>query len=75
MPADLAAERARVDISRDLVFVVPDSVWPEKKLSFNVKLEPAAPKPGRFTLAACNLTLGDSQPFTPSFRYLVIHLP
>jgi hypothetical protein len=75
VPADLAAERAGVDISRDLVFVVPDSAWPEKKLSFNVKLEPVTPKPGRFTLAACNLTLSDSQPFTPSFRYLVIQLP
>ena len=75
VPADLAAERAGVDISRDLVFVVPDSAWPEKKLSFNVKLEPPAPTPGRFTLAACNLTLSPSQAFTPSFRYLVIHLP
>jgi hypothetical protein len=75
VPADLAAERAKADISHDLVFVTPDSTWPEKKLSFNVKLEPNSPKPGRFTLAACNLTLSNSQPFTPSFRYLVIGLP
>jgi hypothetical protein len=75
VPADLAAERAKADITHDLVFVTPDSTWPEKKLSFNVKLEPASPKPGRFTLAACNLTLTDSQAFTPSFRYLVIGLP
>jgi hypothetical protein len=75
VPADLAAERAKADITHDLVFVTPDSTWPEKKLSFNVKLEPASPKPGRFTLAACNMTLTASQPFTPSFRYLVIELP
>jgi hypothetical protein len=75
VPADLAAERAKVDISNDLVFVTPDSSWPQEKLSFTVKLEPTQPKPGRFTLAACNLTLSDSQSFRPSFRYLVIHLP
>lgn len=75
VPANLAAERAKFDISHDLVFVTPDSTWPEKKLSFNVRLEPPQPKPGRFTLAACNLTNADSQAFTPSFRYLVIHLP
>jgi hypothetical protein len=75
VPADLAAERAKADISNDLVFVTPDSTWPQEKLSFNIKLEPPAPKPGRFTLAACNLTLSDSQSFRPSFRYLVIDLP
>lgn len=75
VPADLAAERANVDISRDLVFVVPDSAWPQERLSFNVKLEPPTPKPGRFTLSACNVSLGNSTAFTPSFRYVVIHLP
>jgi hypothetical protein len=75
VPTDLAAERAKVDLSRDLVLVVPDSSWPQDKLTFNVKLEPAAPKPGRFTLAACNVTGTLSQAFTPSFRYLVVHLP
>jgi hypothetical protein len=75
VPADLAAERAKADITHDLVFVTPDSTWPEKKLSLNVKLEPAQPKAGRFTLAACNMTLSPSQPFTPSFRYLIIGLP
>jgi hypothetical protein len=75
VPADLAAERAKADISNDLVFVTPDATWPQEKLSFNVKLEPPTPKPGRFTLAACNITLSDSQAFRPSFRYLVIDLP
>ena len=65
----------RCDISRDLVLVVPDSRWPQKKLTFNVKLEPPAPKPGRFTLSACNVTEHGEPAFTPSFRYVVIDLP
>jgi hypothetical protein len=75
VPADLAAERAKVDISNDLVIVTPDATWPQEKLSFMVKLEPVTPKPGRFTLAACNVTSSDSQAFRPSFRYAVIDLP
>jgi len=75
VPADLAAERAKVDISRDLVLVVPDSTWPQDRLTFNVKLEPPTPKPGRFTLSACNVTGTASTAFTPGFRYVVIDLP
>jgi hypothetical protein len=76
VPANLGAERAGVDISRDVVLVVPDSTWPQETLTFGVKLEPATPKPGRFTLSACNIRAsGDSQAFTPGFRYVVIDLP
>jgi hypothetical protein len=75
VPANLPPERAGVDISQDLLLVTPDSSWPEGTLTFMVKAEPPTPKPGRFTLAACNPTNADSQPFTPSFRYLIIHVP
>ena len=74
VPANLAAERARVDISRDVVLVTPDATWPEKTLTLMVKTEPAAPKPGRFTLAACNQT-GSSTTVTPTFSYVVLDLP
>jgi hypothetical protein len=75
VPANLPPERAKADISQDLVLVTPDSSWPEQTLTFMVKAEPPTPKPGRFTLAACNVTDTDSVAFTPSFRYLIIHLP
>jgi hypothetical protein len=75
VPADLPAERAKVDISNDIVLVTPDSTWPQDKLTFTVRLEPARPKPGRFALAACNASTVASKAFTPSFRYLIIHLP
>jgi hypothetical protein len=75
VPTGLAAERAGVDISDDLVLVAPDSSWPEKLLSFTVKLEPAQPKLGRFTLAACNVNSMPSTAFKPSFRYLIVDLP
>lgn len=75
VPTGLAAERAGVDISDDLVLVTPDSSWPEKILSFMVRLEPAQPKVGRFTLAACNVNAIPSMAFRPSFRYLVVDLP
>ena len=75
VPADLPAERAKVDISGDLVLVTPDSTWPQEQLSFNVKLEPPSPKPGRFTLAACNVSMSPSASFRPSFRYLIVDLP
>jgi hypothetical protein len=75
VPANLAAERAGVDISGDLVLVEPGPAWPQDKLTFNVKLEPATPKPGRFTLAACNVTGTASAPFMPTFRYVIIDLP
>jgi hypothetical protein len=75
VPANLPPERARADISQDLVLVTPDSSWPEQTLTFMVKVEPPTPKPGRFTLAACNPTNADSAAFTPSFRYLIIRLP
>jgi hypothetical protein len=75
VPANLPPERAKADISQDLVLITPDSSWPEQTLTFMVKVEPPAPKPGRFTLAACNPTSTDSVAFTPSFRYLIIHVP
>jgi hypothetical protein len=75
VPSNLAAEQATVDISQDLVIVTPDSSWPEKTLTFMVKVEPPQPKPGRFTLSACNVTNQDSATFTPSFRYLIVDLP
>ena len=75
VPSNLAAEQAKVDISQDLVLVTPDSSWPEKTLTFMARVEPPAPKPGRFTLSACNVTNQDSPTFTPSFRYLIVDLP
>jgi hypothetical protein len=74
VPANLAAERARVDISRDVVLVTPDATWPEKALTLTVKAEPATPKPGRFTLAACNQT-GSPVTVTPTFSYVILDLP
>ena len=75
VPTGLAAERAGADISDDLVLVTPDASWPEKTLTLTVKLEPAQPKSGRFTLAACNVTGSASAAFKPSFRYLIVDLP
>jgi len=75
VPSNLPAEQAKVDISQDLILVTPDSSWPETYLSFMVKAEPPQPKPGRFTLAACNRTSQDSPTFTPSFQYLIVDVP
>jgi hypothetical protein len=75
VPANLPPEQAKADISQDLVLVTPDASWPEKTLTFMVKVEPPTPKRGRFTLAACNPTSDDSVSFTPSFRYLIVHVP
>jgi hypothetical protein len=75
VPSGLAAERARADISRDLVVVTPDSSWPQDQLSLTVKVESTQPKPGRFVLAACNSSASATSPFRPSFAYLVIDLP
>ena len=57
------------------MLVEPGPAWPQDKLSFNVKLEPPTPKPGRFTLAACNVTDTASVAFAPTFRYVIIDLP
>jgi hypothetical protein len=75
VPADLPAERAKVDISQDLVVVTPDSSWPEDALTFMAKVEPPQPTPGRFTLAACNMTGSPVTLNKPSFRYLIVELP
>jgi hypothetical protein len=75
VPSGLAAERAKADISRDLVVVTPDSTWPQDQLTLTVKVESTQPKPGRFVLAACNSGVGATTPFRPSFAYLVIDLP
>jgi hypothetical protein len=75
VPTNLPPEQAKVDISQDLILVTPDSSWPEQTLTFMVKAEPPTPKPGRFTLAACNPTNADSVSFTPSFSYVIVHVP
>ena len=75
VPAGLAAERAGVDISQDVVLVTPDATWPQNQLSLTVKVESTAAKRGRFVLAACNVGSGQSQPFKPSFSYVVLDLP
>lgn len=78
VPTGLPAERARVDISQDLVVVTPDSTWPQERLSLTVKVErldATQPKPGRFVLAACNVSKTATTAFRPSFRYLIVDLP
>jgi hypothetical protein len=71
-PANLAAERAGADISRDLVIVTPDATWPERQLTFTVKNDGNR---SRFVIAACNEG-GQSVPrLIRGFRYAVIDLP
>jgi hypothetical protein len=74
VPANLAAERAKADISKDVVIVTPDASWPEAALTFMAKTEPPTPTPGRFTLAACNQT-GNPVTVTPTFSYVIVHVP
>jgi hypothetical protein len=71
-PAGLAAERARADISRDLVLVTPDSRWPDDQLSFTVQNDGNV---SRFVLQACNPGLLPAAGFEAGFRYMVIDLP
>jgi hypothetical protein len=75
VPSGLAAERANADISQDLVIVTPDATWPHDQLTLTVKVESNTPKRGRFVLAACNVGGGQTTPFRPSFRYLVVDVP
>ena len=75
VPAGLAAEKAGVDISQDVVLVTPDATWPQDRLSLTVKVESTAVKRGRFVLAACNVGAGQTTPFKPSFSYLILDLP
>jgi hypothetical protein len=75
VPAGLSAERAGVDISQDVVLVTPDASWPQDQLTLTVKVEATAPKRGRFVLAACNVGGAVTEPFKPSFRYLIVDLP
>jgi hypothetical protein len=75
VPSGLAAERAGADISQDLVIVTPDATWPQNQLTLTVKSEVAQPRPGRFVLAACNAGGGQTVPFRPSFRYLIVDVP
>jgi hypothetical protein len=75
VPAGLAAEKAGVDISQDVVLVTPDATWPQDQLSLTVKVESTAAKRGRFVLAACNVGEGQTMPFKPSFSYLILDLP
>jgi hypothetical protein len=75
VPAGLAAEKAGVDISQDIVLVTPDATWPHDQLSLTVKVESTVAKRGRFVLAACNVGQGQTMPFKPSFSYLILDLP
>jgi hypothetical protein len=71
-PAGLAAEQAGADISDDLVIVIPDSTWDERRLTFAVR---TSVNPSRFVLAGCNLSATIVGEREVSFRYLVIDLP
>jgi hypothetical protein len=72
VPTGLAPERARADISQDLVVVTPGADWPERQLAFTVSNDGA---PDRFVIAACNRTALPVAAFEAGFRYLVIDLP
>jgi hypothetical protein len=69
-PKGLAPERARADISQDLVLVTPDSFWQDRQLAFTVS---NSGLPSRFVLSAC--AFATSAPVEVGFRYLVIDLP
>ena len=75
VPTGLAAEKAGVDISQDVVLVTPDATWPQDQLSLTVKVESTSPKRGRFVLAACNVGQGRTAPFNPTFSYVILDLP
>jgi hypothetical protein len=79
-PAGLAPELAGADIGNDLVLVMPDDRWIERRVTFTVR---ASSSPSRFVLAACNVGIPidtadsglDVEQREVSFRYLVIDLP
>jgi hypothetical protein len=71
-PTGLAPERARANISDDVVLVTPDSRWPSDRLSFAVT---TSGNPSRFVLSGCNRSSTPVGPFEVGFRYLVINLP
>jgi hypothetical protein len=72
-PTGLAPERARADISDDVVLVTPDSRWPSDRVSFTVT---NSGNPSRFVLSGCNRSTSVAvQPFEVGFRYLVVNLP
>jgi hypothetical protein len=71
-PTLLAPERARADISRDLVLVTPDSRWPDDRLSMTVQNDGNA---SRFVIQACNPGGSATPGFEAGFRYMVIDLP
>jgi hypothetical protein len=71
-PAGLAAERARADISRDLVLASPDSRWPDDLLSFTVQNDGHV---SRFVIQACNPGGYAAPAFEAGFRYMIIDLP
>ncbi len=75
VPTGLAPERAGADISQDVVLVTPDASWPQDQLTLTVKVENTQPTRGRFVLAACNASSGQTTAFKPSFSYVIIGLP
>ena len=78
-PAGLAPELAGTDISNDLVLVMPDDHWIERRVTFTVR---ASSDPRRFVLAACNVgipvdggTGSIVERHEVGFRYVIIDLP
>jgi hypothetical protein len=77
-PAGLAPELAGAAISDDLVLVMPDDRWIERRVTFTVR---ASSDPRRFVLAACNVGSPiDAEPagltqHEVGFSYVIIDLP
>ncbi len=71
-PTALAAERARADISDDVVLVTPDETWDERRVTFAVR---ASKHPSRFVLSGCNLSDDVVGPHEVAFSYVVLGLP
>jgi hypothetical protein len=78
-PTGLAPELAGADISNDLVLVMPDDRWIERRVTFSVR---ASSISSRFVLAACNVgvPIDGGGPATVDereigFRYVIIDLP
>src|SRR5215208_6963752 len=71
-PVGLAPERARADISRDVVLVTPGAQWPDKELSLTVR---QSSRRDRFVLIACNPTSVTVAPKQVDMNYVVIGVP
>ena len=68
-PTGLDAERARADISDDVVLVTPDETWDERRATFAVR---ASKHPSRFVMSGCNLSAELVGPHDVSFSYVVL---